>query len=243
MLLILALLVGTASAFRMPLGALYKLHPHVDGAYPRTHALRMQEFEPAQFEPQGDPVQFAILALAVAVPFGYWWYITVPEARLALSKDKRLGDTGAYIDELARSDEARPVERWFFSKWLNQAPKKRTARTEAASMLSTAPTMAGVAMVEPPHPETAAESAAAPEQPSAVQKREASLEQLFRPASLKSNATPKFFSGDNPIVVTTGALLAAGIFATVAKENGQLAADLLVVCIGLIFGATRLTLK
>lgn len=240
-MLSLALLVGTASAFRMPLS--FHLHPHVDGACPRTHALRMQEVEPAQFEPQGDPVQFAILALAVAVPFGYWWYITVPEARLALSKDKRLGDTGAYIEELARSDEARPVERWFFSKWLKQAPKKRTARTEAASMLSTAPTMAAVAMVEPTHPETAAESAAAPEQPSAVQKREASLEQLFRPASLKSNATPKFFSGDNPIVVTTGALLAAGIFATVAKENGQLAADLLVICIGLIFGATRLTLK
>ena len=240
-MLSLALLVGTASAFRMPLSI--HLHPHVDSACPRTHALRMQEVEPTQFEPQGDPVQFAILTLAVAVPFGYWWYITVPEARLALSKDKRLGDTGAYIEELARSDEARPVERWFFSKWLNQAPKKRTARTEAASMLSTAPTMAAVAMVEPPHPETAAESAAAPEQPSAVQKREASLEQLFRPASLKSNATPKFFSGDNPIVVTTGALLAAGIFATVAKENGQLAADLLVICIGLIFGATRLTLK
>lgn len=240
-MLSLALLVGTASAFRMPLSI--HLHPHVDSACPRTHALRMQEVEPTQFEPQGDPVQFAILTLAVAVPFGYWWYITVPEARLALSKDKRLGDTGAYIEELARSDEARPVERWFFSKWLKQAPKKRTARTEAASMLSTAPTMAAVAMVEPPHPETAAESAAAPEQPSAVQKREASLEQLFRPASLKSNATPKFFSGDNPIVVTTGALLAAGIFATVAKENGQLAADLLVICIGLIFGATRLTLK
>lgn len=240
-MLSLALLVGRASAFRMPLS--FHLHPHVDSACPRTHALRMQEVEPTQFEPQGDPVQFAILALAVAVPFGYWWYITVPEARLALSKDKRLGDTGAYIEELARSDEARPVERWFFSKWLKQAPKKRTARTEAASMLSTPPTMAAVAMVEPPHPETAAESAAAPEQPSAVQKRESSLEQLFRPASLKSNATPKFFSGDNPIVITTGALLAAGIFATVAKENGQLAADLLVICIGLIFGATRLTLK
>ena len=76
------------------------------------------------FEARGDPLQAAILIAAIVLPFGYWWYITVPEARLALAKDKRLqdGETKVYLDELAASSEARPVERWFFSKWA--APKE-----------------------------------------------------------------------------------------------------------------------
>ena len=55
-----------------------------------------------------------ILLSAVLLPFGYWWYVTVPEARINLAKDKRLqgGETKAYLDELASSDEDRPVERW-----------------------------------------------------------------------------------------------------------------------------------
>ena len=86
-----------------------------------------------------------------------------------------------------------------------------------------------------PPPEPTIEAAAAADAPS--------LRELFTPASLKGNATPKFFSGDNPIVVTTGTLLGLGIFATVARENSALAVDLLVLCAGLVFGATRLTLK
>ena len=55
--------------------------------------LQVSELPPPQtFEPQGDPAQAVLLFFVVALPFGYWWYITVPEARLALAKDKRLQD-------------------------------------------------------------------------------------------------------------------------------------------------------
>ena len=137
LLRVLALLVSTTDAVRalpgLPPTAVLPGFPTAVAKCPRVPTMRMLDagVEPVQFEPQGDPAQFAILALAVAVPFGYWWYITVPEARLALSKDKRIGGTGEYIQELAQSDEARPVERWFFSKWLKQAPRNRkgNART------------------------------------------------------------------------------------------------------------------
>ena len=46
----------------------------------------------------------------------YWWYITVPEARLNLAKDKRLGETKEYITELKQS-EGREVEKWALAKW------------------------------------------------------------------------------------------------------------------------------
>ena len=38
------------------------------------------------FEPEFNPAQLGVVFFAIAVPFGYWWFITVPEARLALSK-------------------------------------------------------------------------------------------------------------------------------------------------------------
>merc|ERR1712087_784170 len=43
------------------------------------------------------------------------------------------------------------------------------------------------------------------------------LQEPFTPANLRGNATPRFFSGDNPIVVTTGALLALCIVAASAR--------------------------
>ena len=144
----------------------------------------------------------------------------MPEARLALSKDKRLGETADYIRELAKDEAERPVERWFFSKWLQKVPKARSSRAASASMQ-----------------EARVNDAATSEN------ADVSLQQLFEPASLAGNATPKFFSGDNPIVVTLGALMGFGIFAAAARENGALAADAAVVCVGLIFGLTRLQLK
>ena len=53
---------------------------------------------------------------------------------------------------------------------------------------------------------------------------------------------PRFFSGDNPIVVTMGGLALLGAFATAARANGALAMDGLVLCAGLAFGLSRLTL-
>ena len=66
-------------------------------------------FEPQAFEAQGDPLQALILIGAILVPFGYWWLITVPEARIGLAKDKRLDtDLNEYLVELKEADD-RPV--------------------------------------------------------------------------------------------------------------------------------------
>ena len=183
----------------------------------RTRAPRMQTFEA-----QVDPAQLAVVAIAVAAPVSYWWFITVPEARLDLAKDKRLegGDTKQYLEELRDSPDERPLERWFFDKWLRQLRPSKAPRPA------------------PEASEASAEDASAPA-PAPT------LGELFAPASLAGNATPKFFSGDNPIVVTVGALLALGTLAAGARQGGAAgaAADAAVVAATLAFGTSRLTLK
>ena len=90
-------------------------------------------------------------------------------------------------------------------------------------------------------PEEAA--AALPPAPPPEPARDSSLGVLFKPASLKGNATPKFWSGDNPIVVTMGGLALAGVVATAAQSgSGALVADIVVLGAGLAFGLSRLTL-
>ena len=174
-------------------------------------------------------------------PFCYWWYITVPEARLALAKDKRLegGESREYLLDLAEAPEGeREVERWFFSKWLRQA-KPRRAGAATASVQAEVAEAAAVA-----EQRTALTTADAEPSDAATRSTDAvPLRDLFAPASLKGNATPKFFSGDNPIVVTLGALAALGVFASLARENSALAVDVVLLTLGVAFGASRLTLK
>merc|ERR1719478_1314808 len=93
----------------------------------RARAPRMQTFE---------------------APVAYWWFITVPEARLNLAKDKRLegGDTKQYLEALRDSPDERPLERWFFDKWLRQLRPSKAPRpapeasAEDASAPAPAPT-------------------------------------------------------------------------------------------------------
>ena len=169
------------------------------------------------FEAQGDPLQAAILVSVVLLPFGYWWLITVPEARLDLAKDKRLDtDLNEYLVDL-KAAEGRAPEKWFFDKWLQKAKPAKVLPADSA---------------------TAPERTSTPDEGAAVP-----IEELFRPASLAGNATPKFWSGDNPIVVTMAALLSFGIFAAIARSNNALAIDGLVLGAALVFGLNRLTLK
>lgn len=181
----------------------------------RAVAPRMVD-EPMVFEAQGDPATAVALALVVAIPFGYWWLITVPEARLDLSKDKRKGGMRGYIDELRADQTPRAAERWFFKKYLDQLPDRP---------------------LDPPPPTANADAPAADaDAPSP------SLGELFQPASLKGNATPNFWSGDNPIVVTMAALLACGVFATGVRTNAALTVDAVVLAAGVAFGVSRLSL-
>ena len=197
----------------------------------------VSEVAPLVFEPRMDTSQLGITLGAIAVPFGYWWYITVPEARLKLAKDKRRtdGDERQYLDELQRDlqrePDARPVERWFFSKWLRQAKPLAPDQEQPSERTATA-----AATAEPP-PEAAAREAAPRRQPT--------IAELLRPASLKGNATPKFWSGDNPIVVVTGTLISLGVASSLVRNggNGQLLLDASVVGAGLVFGLSRFQFK
>ena len=207
----------------------------------------VSEVVPVVFEPQFDASQLGITLGAIAVPFGYWWYITVPEARLKLAKDKRLqgGDEKQFLEELQRDlrrdPAARPAERWFFSKWLRQAKPLPAEQEQDSERAAT------VAATVEPQPEAAAAAVAQP-QPAArraAPQREPSFAELLRPASLKGNATPRFWSGDNPIVVVTGSLMALGVASSLVRGggNGQLLLDATVVGAGLVFGLSRLSLK
>ena len=206
--------------------------------------MQLEEPPAVVFEAQGDPLQAAILIGTIVIPFAYWWYITVPEARLNLAKDKRRpdGDTNAYLRDLAADEDAnRPVERWFFSKWLRQLKPARAAQMEA---LPTLREEGEVAPLEPSVPEEpSARRAAAESDIPAPADSDVTLRELFTPASLSGNATPRFWSGDNPIVVTMGTLLTLGLFATAARENAALAVDGALLLAGLTFGLTRLGMK
>ena len=209
-------------------------------------------FEPQSFEAQGDPAQFLLLALVVAIPFGYWWLITVPEARLDLAKDKRKGETKEFIREL-QDAEGREAEKWFFSKWLRQTPVRRGAVSAAAvddeatrtvgaepSPVATLEPTAVAADADASTTKGAASASGVDRVEEAVQP---TLAQLFEPATKKGNPTPKFFSGDNPIVVATSTLLVLGIGALIVRQNGALALDATIVAAGIFFGLTRLDLK
>jgi hypothetical protein len=179
------------------------------------HTTHMME----QFEAQVDPAQFAVLLVAVGVPFGYWWYITVPEARRDLAKRKRSpeGDVRQYVEEL-RENPDRKAERWLYSQYLDQLPA--TAAQEAKRR------------VRPTVEDAPTQTAAPP-----------SLAELFQPASLRDNATPRFWSGDNPVLVASSSIMAAGFVAYAARENLALTVDVCVLGAGLLFGLGRLRMK
>lgn len=197
------------------------------------------------FEPVFNPAQAGALFGVIALPFGYWWFITVPEARIGLAKDKRLdsGEARAYLEELAASKEPRAAERWFFSKWLRQArPSKRRSSQQPESQAMKQETEPEQAVPLSLRAETLPPAPPPAPPPAAALTPAPSLRDLFRPASLKGNATPRFWSGDNPIVVTMGTLLGVGIVAAGARENAALTLDVVVLAAGLTFGLSRLTL-
>ena len=184
-----------------------------------------------EFEPRFDPATFSVLIAAVLVPFSYWWLITVPEARLNLSRDKRMsgGETREYLAKLRESGEDRPIERWFFSKWLQQfkarSTKDQYAAADAARNIDVSSGVldqdANTSMDKPTRDGLP-------------------LSDVFRPASLRGNATPRFWSGDNPILVTMGLLLSAGIVDSLIREQPSLVLDGCIFAAGLIFGISRL---
>lgn len=190
------------------------------------------------FEPTFNPEQLGVVFFVIAVPFGYWWLITVPEQRLALSKNKRKGEVGEYIATL-KQEEGRPLERWFFQKWLRQARPLRKAKTASSAEEAVGPEQVTLSA------ESGSNDQEGKTQQPDEQKADAlqTLQVLFTPANLRGNATPQFFSGDNPIVVTMSALLALGVLAASARLGKGLTVDAGVLLLGVAFGFQRLGLK
>ena len=135
-----------------------------------------------------------IVISAVGATTAFWWFVLVPNARLGLARNKKSGALRAYLEEL-KTDDARPIERWFFEKWLRKIdPETRyllgddddDGKGKETSAASTSP----------------ARDAAAD-----APGREPSLEEILRAAK----KTSPFWSLDNPVLV--GTALSVGVAA------------------------------
>ena len=138
-----------------------------------------------------DPAQLAVFTVALSARCILVVHRT--RARLNLAKDKRLegGDTNSTSRSCATVRRAAARALVF-----------RQVAEELRPSKAPRPAPEGARRTRRPAP------APAP-----------TLGELFAPASLAGNATPKFFSGDNPIVVTVGALLALGTPAAGASRR------------------------
>jgi hypothetical protein len=137
-----------------------------------------------------DALQNQLIVLsAIGATTAYWWFVLVPNARVSLAKNKKTGALRTYLEEL-KTDDSRPIERWFFEKWLRKIdPETRYLLRdddvdETVEGASTSPSAA----------------AASPERDADAPRREPSLEEILRAAK----KTPKFWSLDNPVLVGTG---------------------------------------
>jgi hypothetical protein len=128
----------------------------------------------------------AVTGLCVA----YWWFVLVPGARVNLAVNKRTGRLRSYLEEL-RTDDTRPLQRWFYSSWLAKIDPETAflLREKGSSRTELGDTEGG-------GDKTAEET----------------LEQVVA----RARRTPKFWSWDNPVLVATalsigGAALFSGV--------------------------------
>ncbi|KAK3268757.1 hypothetical protein CYMTET_22759 [Cymbomonas tetramitiformis] len=128
----------------------------------------------------------------IAISVGYWWFVLVPSARVRLAVNKKNGSLKNYLTEL-KADDSRPLEKWFYSQWLEKVdPETRYLLREDEETNSK-------------ETEPVAEA-------SLQEKLE--LDEVIRQAK----RTPKFWSGDNPVLVGTGLSIgAAALFGSLGN--------------------------
>ena len=151
-------------------------------------------------------LQSELLVLAViAVMTAYWWYVLVPGARVNLAVNKRTGKLRAYLEEL-KADDDRKLERFFYQKWLAKVdPETRYLLRDDDEAEDGSSADAG----NPPR--TKPRVALSDTEGVTRDVGEESLEDIIR----KAKKTPKFWSGDNPVLVgaaiTVGAAAVFGV--------------------------------
>jgi hypothetical protein len=124
---------------------------------------------------QSEAAVLAVTGLCVA----YWWFVLVPGARVNLAVNKRSGRLRSYLEEL-KSDDSRPLQRWFYSSWL--------AKIDPETAFLLREKDGSVARTELSDTEGGGDRTA-----------EETLEQVIN----RAKRTPRFWSLDNPVLVAT----------------------------------------
>ena len=193
------------------------------------------------FEPRLDASvvysQLAVLAV-VGGAAAYWWLGVVPSARRTLAKEKRAGPLRAYLEDI-QSDEARGLERWFYTDWLRKLARQQdmarrgaARRAAAAAAGSSSGSSNGAADAAAANAAVVATVAAAAEQQPGGQEvplleqqqqdkqqqdKQQTQQQQQQAADVYVDREPAFWSLDNPLIATAALIAAFGGAATLLR--------------------------
>ena len=174
----------------------------VAASNPETALLTGADYVPSPMDTSMLTSQLVVLGFT-GVMVAYWWYVLVPGARVNLAVNKKSGKLREYLEEL-KDDDSRAVERFFYQKWLAKVdPETRfllreDAGTEGEGEQQTERgTNVNVKTV----------TRLQDTEGGVTREAEESLEDVIR----KARNTPKFWSGDNPVLVGTALTVGAGV--------------------------------
>lgn len=174
----------------------------VAASNPETALLTGADYVPSPMDTSMLTSQLVVLGFT-GVMVAYWWYVLVPGARVNLAVNKKSGKLRDYLEEL-KDDDSRAVERFFYQKWLAKVdPETRFLLREDGSTeggegeLAERGTNVNVKTV----------TRLQDTEGGVTRDVEESLEDVIR----KARNTPKFWSGDNPVLVGTALTVGAGV--------------------------------
>lgn len=98
---------------------------HTPSSSPRRSSSRLHAYDPGPVDSSVIIGQLSVIAVSASAA-AFWWYVTVPEKRLELSRSKKGGEIKELLDDL-EEDSDRKVERWLLNDWLNPDKRKEPA--------------------------------------------------------------------------------------------------------------------
>ena len=160
---------------------------------PDTALLTGADYVPSPMDTSMLTSQLVVLGFT-GVMVAYWWYVLVPGARVNLAVNKRSGRLRDYLEEL-KGDDSRKMERFFYQKWLAKVdPETRFLLREDGNEDGDGRVVEAKTRLS----DTEGVTRDAGDE---------SLEDVIR----KARRTPKFWSGDNPVLVGTALTVGAGV--------------------------------
>ena len=160
---------------------------------PDTALLTGADYVPSPMDTSILTSQLVVLGFT-GVIVAYWWYVLVPGARVNLAVNKRSGRLRDYLEEL-KGDDNRKMERFFYQKWLAKVDP------ETRFLLRDDGNEDGDGRV------VEAKTRLSDTEGVTRDAGDESLEDVIR----KARRTPKFWSGDNPVLVGTALTVGAGV--------------------------------